>query len=133
MNWFALTLATLCPLIIGFLWYHPKVLGTVNLKTMEKSINDTKKGHPALVYGLALVLSLFLAYHLQMFVVHGGEESVTFKHGLYHGAIMGGMIILPALAIHLLFEGRRIPNILIHVAYWIVTVALMGGILSAWR
>ena len=61
-----------------------------------------------------------------------GTEFRTFKHGALHGALTGVYLILPILAILTLFEKRRWTYLAIHAGYWIICLALMGGVVCAY-
>lgn len=56
----------------------------------------------------------------------------TFKHGAFHGGLVGFFVAFPIVAINGLFETRRIKYGFINAGYWIITLALMGGILCQW-
>jgi hypothetical protein len=58
-----------------------------------------------------------------------GHNFRTFKHGLLHGTIGALFIAFPIICINGLFERRSRKYILIHTGYWVVTMALMGGII----
>jgi hypothetical protein len=58
-----------------------------------------------------------------------GQEFRTFKHGALHGTIASVFIVLPVLAINALFERRSRKYVLLHLGYWTITLALMGGII----
>lgn len=53
----------------------------------------------------------------------------TFGHGALHGALTAIVFVGSVLAINALFERRRWNYVLIHVGYWTITLALMGGVL----
>lgn len=55
----------------------------------------------------------------------------NFGHGMVHGVLTGLFMALPFIATGALFERRGFKYIAIHVGYWIITCAIMGGILSA--
>lgn len=58
----------------------------------------------------------------------------TFRHGAFHGAFIGGLFIgLPVVGINALFERKGFKYIAIHAGYWIICMALMGGIVAAWK
>lgn len=57
----------------------------------------------------------------------------TFKHGAFHGILYGIFLILPIVAIGAMFENRSWKYSLITAGYWIVNLALMGGIICAWK
>ncbi len=54
----------------------------------------------------------------------------TFGHGVLHGAMFGLTMAAAIIAINAIFERRRWNYVLIHVGYWTVTLALMGGVLA---
>jgi Protein of unknown function (DUF1761) len=60
-----------------------------------------------------------------------GSNFRTFKHGALHGALSGLFIALPIIGILSLFERKSRNYIFIHTGYWILTMALMGGIICA--
>ena len=61
-----------------------------------------------------------------------GNNFRTFKHGVLHGVIGGFTIALPILGVNALFEKKGFKYIAINVGFWIVSMALMGGIICAW-
>jgi Protein of unknown function (DUF1761) len=61
-----------------------------------------------------------------------GHNFRTFKHGAFHGTMFGLFLSLAIVGVSGLFERRTWRYIFIHVGYWVVTMALMGGVLSAW-
>jgi len=58
-----------------------------------------------------------------------GTRFRTFKHGTLHGTIAGLFIALPIIGTLALFERRGFKYIAIHVGYWVLTLALMGGVI----
>lgn len=62
-----------------------------------------------------------------------GNAFRTFKHGVFHGTILGIMIALPLIAINGVFERKPAKLIMIHAGYWIVTLAIMGGLISGFK
>lgn len=61
-----------------------------------------------------------------------GTGHRTFGHGMFHGVITALFFVLPIIGINSLFERKTFKYIFIHVGYWVVTLGIMGGILSAW-
>lgn len=53
----------------------------------------------------------------------------TFKHGALHGTIAGFTVALPIIAINALFERRSGKYIWINAFFWIICMAIMGGII----
>lgn len=58
-----------------------------------------------------------------------GNNFRTFKHGALHGTITGIMLAMPVLAINALFEMKNAKYILINAGYWVISLALMGGVI----
>lgn len=139
VNWLALVVAALIPLVTGFIWYGP-LFGKAWMKETGITEEDAKNMNPAKTYGLAVVFAFLLALFLMVQVFtggapdepHGTERFLTFKHGALHGAMVGVFVALPLFANNALFEQRSFKLTAINVGYWIVTMALMGGLINAW-
>jgi hypothetical protein len=123
---------------------------------------NMKKGHKPVVYIVTFIMSLLFAFFLQAMVIHQfhvyslffkqpvtdpttpagalfkqimdmfGTSYRTFKHGAFHGFLSGLFVITPVLTIQYLFEGKGFKHIAINSGYWILSMLIMGGILSAW-
>lgn len=163
MNISAVAVAAIIPLLVGFIWYHPKVFANAWMKSIGATSEDLKKGpNMVLVFLLTYILSFFIAFLLQNMVIHqAGLRSIigtpeafdpaakieiifngqnldylknfrTFKHGVFHGILSGLLFVTPILAINALFERKGFKYIAINGGYWILSMALMGGIICAW-
>ena len=159
-NFIITAVAALIPLIIGFIWYNPKVLGTAWMKSCGFTTDDLKGSNMAIVFVLTYVFSFFLAFLLNTLVIHqfgffssimsepgwneAGSEVYNFSqeylkrfghtyrdfgHGALHGTMAGLFFALPIIAINALFEKRSFKYIAISIGYWIVSLALMGGVI----
>ena len=158
INFLALIAAAVSALMIGFIWYNPKVFGTAWMKAAEMTEEQIKGGNMAKIFGLALLFAFLLAFALQFITIHqtgamgmiGGDPSQarpsynafmadygnafrTFKHGALHGTIAGIFIALPIIGTNALFERKGAKYIFINSGYWIVTLAIMGGIVCGWQ
>ncbi len=141
INWIAVVVAAIVPMIIGFIWYNPKVFGIAWMRESGMTEEKAKQMNPGKTYGLALVFAFVLAFAVWPQVMlgggpgeaHGVEPYLTFKHGALHGALLGLMIVLPVFATNALFEQKSFKYVAINVGYWVVTLAIMGGIINAWQ
>lgn len=149
--------AAFTSLLIGTIWYHPKVFGTVWMKESGMTEEKIKQASPLKKYGLALLCAFFIAFILQFLSIHqtgaismigGDTENAlpsfsafmtdygtafrTFKHGVAHGAMAGLLFATPIICSNALFEDKSFKHALINAGYWIVTCAIMGGIVCAW-
>ncbi|HNR20679.1 MAG TPA: DUF1761 domain-containing protein [Bacteroidia bacterium] len=62
-----------------------------------------------------------------------GDNFRTFKHGAFHGTLLGIFMVLPIIAINAMFERKSWKYIWINVGYFTVSFALMGGVICAWK
>ena len=60
-----------------------------------------------------------------------GDRYRTFSHGAFHGAITGLFIAFPIIAVNALFERKKFKYSMINAGFWIVCIALMGGLICA--
>lgn len=58
------------PLIIGFVWYHPKVFGNLWMRETGLQAEQLAKGNMAVIFISTYVLSLLLAMFLHVVVIH---------------------------------------------------------------
>lgn len=147
--------AALIPLIMGAIWYNPKVLGKAWMEASGISEERAQSGNMLLIFLFTYILSLFICVALYGMVVHqwglfsllGADKSPetlafladfmekygdmhrTFSHGALHGAIAGVSIAWPIAAIISMFERRGWKYTAIHAFYWIISLALMGGVI----
>lgn len=154
-NLLVIFLAALIPLIVGSVYYHKKVAGKAWMNTNGLTDEDVSSGNMPLIFGLTLVLSVFIAFTLYSIVVHQtalyslfmGIEDVTlrdqvmelrgnayrtFGHGMLHGFVNSLLLVFPVIAINALFERRSWKYIMIHTGYWVISITLMGGVVCQW-
>ncbi len=158
MNFLAILVAAVSALVVGFIWYNPKVFGTAWMKAASMTEEQIKGGNMAKIFGLALLFAFMLAFIMPTIVIHqmgamsltGGDPAKalpsyatfmadygdayrTFKHGALHGFIAGIFIALPILGTNALFERKSAKYILVNSGYWIVTLTIMGAIICGWK
>lgn len=154
INFLALLLSALSTLVVGFIWYNPKVFGTIWMKESGTTEEKMKGSNMVMIFGLSIVYAFLISFILQMLVIHqsgafgmiGGDAANakpsyaafmedygtafrTFKHGALHGFITGLFMILPVIGVGALYERRSFKYVLISGGYWIVSMMLMGGII----
>ncbi len=157
-NFYMYLIAALIPLIVGAIYYHPKLVGNAWMKANGFTEETLKKGNMAVIFGLAYLFSFFLAMSIAGLAIHQiavgqmmmpdvmhsgsdvqnqynalmdqyGQNFRSFKHGALHGFLASIFFVLPLLGISALFERRGWKYILIHWGYWAITLTLMGGLL----
>lgn len=155
INPIAIPIAAVAALVIGAIWYNPKIgFGNMWLRESGMTEEKMKSGNMAIIFGLSLVFSAMLAFLLMQFTNHqwgalgmiGGDPEVaeasfeafmadygnafrSFKHGALHGTIFGVAGALPIIGTIALFERKSAKYIFVNAGYWIVTLAVMGALL----
>lgn len=136
LNWAAYAVAVVAQMVIGYLWFHPAVMGKMWAQANGKSIEEMKPKNPGLVYGVTMLYTLLNTLFLMVQVVGPGQEDVqyhTVKHGLFHALLFSAMVILPVLGTPALHEGKSRNWMLVQFSYWFVRVSVAMAILSMWR
>lgn len=129
MYYLAILSGAIVPMILGFIWYHPKVLGNIWAKANGFTEEDLKDGNPIIYLG-AIAVAAVLSYRLSMSVSHP-DDLHPFLHGMFHGGKYAGLFIAaPVIALLSIFEKRNMSYFLVNAAYWVVTLAVMGGVLA---
>ena len=132
-NFLAIILAALIPMIMGFIYYHPKVFGKAWMDSLGLTEEDLKKGNMAVIFGVSLLMSFLLSMFLLVNVDGPGQEGQydSFKHGAFHGMLIGFMVAMPVMVTSGLFERKNFKNLAINVVYWVITISLMAGVIDA--
>jgi len=70
MNWIVILLTALVPMVMGFIWYHPKVVGTAWMKAAGMTEEKMKGANMGAIFGLSFLFSVMLAMALLGMVIH---------------------------------------------------------------
>ena len=133
VNVFSLILSSLTPMIVGSLYYSKFLFGKTWMASIGMTEEKQKQANMILVMGLSILGALLLSIFFLNFNNGYDQEGQydTFGHGAWHGAFIGVVVVMPVFVSNGLFEQKSWKNIVINVAYWIITLALMGGIMDA--
>ena len=156
-NFYAILAATIVSLVVGFVWYSPKVFGTIWMNETEEK---AKQSNMLKIFGLTIVYSFLISFMLSGMVIHqfgamgmiGGDPSKidpassyfafmaeygdafrSYQHGALHGFITGLLFVLPITAINSLFEQKSWKYILVTGGFWVVSLTIMGAIICGWK
>ena len=69
-NFIAIFVAAVIPMALGFVWYHPKVMGTAWMNACGFTESDLQGGNMALIFGVSFILSLLLAFEMNFVTIH---------------------------------------------------------------
>lgn len=156
INFLALLLAALSTLVVGFIWYNPKVFGTIWMRESGMTEEKMKGSNMIAIFGMSFVYAFLISFLMQMLVIHqfgamgmiGGDETKalpsysafmadygttfrTFKHGVLHGFMSGLFLALPIIGTNALYEKRSFKYVLVTGGFWIVCFMVMGGIICS--
>ena len=125
----AIFLGGLVPMVLGFVWYHPKVLGTTWMKSLGFTEDTLKEGNMAVTMGIATLCSIVVAWRMNGYASHTEPGMSQFVHGFYHGAYSMGLPAALVLVSNGLFQRNTATNLIINALYWICALGLMGAFL----
>ncbi|MDN3664951.1 DUF1761 domain-containing protein [Algibacter miyuki] len=158
LNFTAILVAAISALVVGFIWYNPKVFGTVWMKEANITDAQIKGGNMIKIFILAFIFAFLLAMTMMQMSIHqtgalsliGGDATKalpsydafmddygdafrTYKHGGLHGVLAGLFVALPIIGTNALFERKSAKYIFINAGYWTVTLGIMGAIICGWE
>lgn len=129
LNIWAVLVAALSTFLIGGLWYSPAVFGKAWMKENGFTEESLKNSNFIKIFGLAFLLALVAAVNLAMFM--GPEDRPGM--GALWGFLAGFGWVATFVGTHYLFERRSFRLFLINAGYSIVSLTIMGVILTAWK
>ncbi len=162
-NMLMVLLAALIPMIIGFLYYNPKLLGNAWMKEAMVTEEMIQSGNMLKMLLVSFICAFLFSAFLFGFVVHQtdvyslyasepgfgdansavmnrldtlmlefGDRFRTFGHGSFHGVLIALLFVVPILGTVAIFERKSFKYVAINGGYWVITLALMGGVLCQW-
>lgn len=131
MEYLPVLLGAISAMVVGAIYYHPKVFGTVWMAESGMTEEKIKSANMAKTYGIAFVLAALFSLFMMNNVADPDTQFHTFKHGAFHGVLVALFTALPIIVTNALFEQRSMKHAFINVGYWVATLAVIGGIASA--
>lgn len=156
-NWAILPIAAFFPLILGYIWYHPTILGTKLSQLTGDPLPEKRPiGKIILIYLFSVILAYILAlmsvhqtaifqlffmdpeladinskYHvfINEFMAEYGDRHRSFGHGMIHGAEAGLFFGLSFFGITTLMQNKPLKLVWIHLVFWILCCSLMAGLI----
>lgn len=129
-SYLAILIGGLIPMALGFAWYHKGLFGNAWMKSIGMTEDELKAGgNMGMIMGLAVAISIFLAWRMNAYSSHTEPGMSQFVHGFFHGAYSMGLPAALVLVSNGLFERRSMNNLIINALYWIVALGLMGSFL----
>ncbi len=146
------------PMLIAFIWYHPKVFG----KTWQKAVGMSDESFKAPPKWYQFIFSFigyfFLAFGVYELTVHQahvyglvgadadalntgtaaafmaeyGQNFLTATHGIGHAIIAILAFVIPFTLGPAIWEKKGIKYFFVNAGYWVVSLTLMSIIIAQW-
>lgn len=130
VNLFAVLVAAVLNMLIGFVWYHPKVLGTQWMKLSGVTAKDIEAGKSQMgkTYGMMMVAALVMAFVLGKFIQMAGATTIASGAMIGFWAWVG--FVATVMLNTVMFEGRALKLYYLNVGYYFVAFLVMGAVLA---
>jgi sterol desaturase/sphingolipid hydroxylase (fatty acid hydroxylase superfamily) len=131
INWIAVGLATVAAMIVGFVWYHKNVFGTVWMKLAGIEPDQMKKGFaaPMLLALLGSLLTAFILAHMA-FIAHAFYKNSFFMDAVTTAFWLWLGLSFTTLIIHNSFERKPAKLTALAVGNRFVTLLVMGMVIG---
>ncbi len=133
INYIAVILATLSSMLVGTVWYTPKVFGNYWMKAANVTPSGNTKDavRPIIV---TVIVSFITAWVLAgaafiSFDFYGGS---FFVNALVTGIVLWGGFTAARFITHDQFDGRPTGLTVLNVAHEFVTIVIMAIIIGVW-
>lgn len=131
INYWAVIVAAVVPMILGSLWY-PLLFARQFMALIAKTDEELKKDFkPSRDYTISFMSSLVMSIGLMQVI--NMATVVTFAGGMQIGFLAWAAFVVTSNLSSVIFEGRKIGLYFINMGYNMVCLLVMGGILAVWR
>ena len=128
VNWLAVVAAAISMFVIGGVWYSA-LFQKAWMSANGFTDDDMKRGNPAIIFGVAFVLSLLMAANLAFLVANVADLGAVVGYSVAAGLGFAAF----GLSLVAMFERRPLGYHLINGSYLTIAFAVMGLILGLWR
>ena len=129
VNWLAILFAALSTMVVGTIWYNPRVFGSAWMAEIGKGPEDMDANPMMYIWTLAAAfVTAFVLAHI------GSQLGIaTLVDGLIFGSVAGAGLVATGFATHGIFHDYSFRHWLITAGHQVVNLAVMGAILGAWQ
>ena len=136
VNVWAVLVAAVATMVVGFLWYSPALFANSWMKLMgydpkdkEKIAEMQKSAGPS--YFMSLIASILAAFVLGKLITVSGFSNA--RDGLKIGLVVWLGFVTTVQFTNALFSRQRNRLYMINTGYQLVCYLVMGTIMGAWR
>ncbi|MCK2035428.1 DUF1761 domain-containing protein [Microbacterium sp. SSW1-49] len=133
INYWAVLLATASSMVVGSIWYAPKVFGTRWSKLAKVDMD-----RPASSATMAIITTVIVSF-ITAWVLAGASAIAWHFYGgsFFWGAIVTAVTLWAGFTAarfitHDAFEGRPTALTTLNIAHELVTVVIMGVLIGVW-
>lgn len=133
INYWAVLLATASSMIVGSIWYTPKVFGT-----RWSKLANVDMDRPAASATMAIITTVIVSF-ITAWVLAGASAIAWHFYGgsFFWGAIVTAVTLWAGFTAarfitHDAFEGRPTRLTTLNIAHELVTVVVMGVLIGVW-
>ncbi len=127
IHWLHVLVAAVIQWILGAIWFT--LLFGKSLKAVATGEGGAKGGKFAmLVYFIANFVLCFALINVVTLA-----SRTTFWEGVYVGAVCWVGFMAPPTVAHDVYQGKRFKLFAIDASYWLLAMAVAGGVLAAWH
>ena len=132
VNWLAVLVAGVVPMIVGALWYGP-LFGKRWMALMEKTREEIEEGfNPLKTYGVSFLLSLVTAFILAQLIAEVAPGGASAMVGVHVGLMALVAFVLPVANQSVAFEGRKAGLAWLNIGFNGVALIGQAMVLAAW-
>ena len=130
MNYVAILVGAVIIMALGWIWFHPKVMGQKWMTGAGLTEDDMKSPNPMIMVG-GFLMALVLSWAASRYATHTEEGMSQFVHGMYHGLMPALLYVAPVLISKGLFEKKSLDWIILGAVYWVIAITLASGAVYA--
>lgn len=127
ISWGADIAATIVAMVIGYIWYHPSVFGTIWVKVANLSTESVSSVRAKNGFLYTFPITFVIAANITAFCKH--LEYTDPARAFLIGYDLG-LIACLLLAIHFLYEQRSFLHYVITAGYILVSMGAMGLVIG---
>ena len=120
---------TLFNFFLGGLWFSPPMFGKLWVSLIDKKRDELM--NPGKAMALSSICSLVMTFFLAYFIALTAAD--TFLGGMTVGAFAWLGFTAATSMNNVIFEGKPFKLYIINASYYLVGLAVSGGVLAIWK
>lgn len=131
INWWSVLACGVASMVLGFIWYMPKVMGNMWMAAINKTPEDIAKGWKPSMFLITFALALLTAYILSHFIQLVRADTLADYMATAFWAWLG--FVFTVMAMNIMYEGKSSKLLVVNGLYQLITLQAMAVILFYWQ